>query len=78
MQCIPEIKLPFSDSQLDRKLRELLSASIDMIKHKDLNVDSIEDSNLLFTKCEEFYNEMYTLGYTELKRLDDLKQQDEI
>mgnify|MGYP000035074980 CR=1 FL=1 len=78
LQCIPEIKLPFSDSQLDRKLRELLSASIDMIKHKDLNVDSIEDSNMLFTKCEEFYNEMYTLGYTELKRLDDLKQQDEI
>lgn len=78
LQCIPEIKLPFSDSELDRKLRELLSANIDMIKHKDLNLDSIEDSNLLYTKCEAFYNEMYTLGYTELQRLDDLKQQDEI
>lgn len=78
LQCIPEIKLPFSDSEQDRKLRELLSANIDMIKHKDLNWDSIDDSNLLYTKCEAFYNEMYTLGYTELQRLDDLKEQDEI
>ncbi|RUT67811.1 hypothetical protein D0817_24470 [Flavobacterium cupreum] len=73
--CIPEIKLPFSDSEPDRKLRELLSAHIDMIKHKDLNRDSIDDSNLLYTKCEDFYNEMYTLGYQELERLDNLKKQ---
>lgn len=75
LQCIPEIKLPFSDSEQDRKLRELLSANIDMIKHKDLNWDSIDDSNLLYTKCEEFYNEMYTMGYQELERLDNLKRQ---
>ncbi|QLC65962.1 hypothetical protein LPB248_06620 [Flavobacterium sp. LPB0248] len=78
LECIPAIKLPFSDSQQDRKLIELLSANIDMIKHKDLNRESIDQSNLLYTKCEAFYNEMYTLGYTELQRLDDLKQQDEI
>lgn len=78
LECIPEIKLPFSDSEQDKKLRELLSANIDMIKHKDLNRDSIDHSNLLYTKCEAFYNEMYTLGYTELQRLDDLNEQDEI
>lgn len=70
LQCIPEIKLPFSDSEQDRKLVKLLSANIDMIKHKDLNLDSLNDSNLLYTKCEDFYNEMYTLGYAELKRQD--------
>nr|WP_199001300.1 hypothetical protein [Flavobacterium sp. ASV13] len=78
LECIPAIKLPFSDSQQDRKLIELLSANIDMIKHKDLNRESIDQSNLLYNKCEAFYNEMYTLGYTELQRLDDLEQKEEI
>jgi hypothetical protein len=70
LECIAEVDVPFTDSEQDIKLKQLLSANIGEIKYKDLNRESIEESNLLYAKCEVFYNDMCALGYQEFKRLD--------
>jgi hypothetical protein len=70
LECMAEIEIPFTDSELDRKLKQLLSANIDVIRYKNLNCESIEESNVIYAKCEVFYNDMCTLGYQEFKRLD--------
>lgn len=75
LECIVEVNMPFTDSEQDIKLKQLLSANIDVIKHKDLNRESIEESNLLYAKCEVFYNDMCVLGYQEFQRLDNLESQ---
>jgi hypothetical protein len=74
LECIPEVKLPFTDSGQDRRLKQLLAANIDMIKHKDLKSESIEESNMIYEKCHAFYNSMYALGQIELLRLDNLNE----
>ena len=73
VECIPGVEPPFDNSEEDRKLRQLLSANIDMIKHKNLDTESIEDSDRLYTKCRDFYDMAIRLGQTELERLADLK-----
>lgn len=72
-ECVPGIEPLFDNSEEDRKLRQLLSANIDMIKHKNLDTESIEDSDRLYTKCRDFYDMAKRLGQTELELLANLK-----
>lgn len=71
-ECIPGVEPLFDNSERDRKLRQLLSSNIDMIKHNDLDKESIEDSCCLYTRCQDFYDMAGRLGQRELERLENL------
>jgi hypothetical protein len=69
LDCIPTLPKLFSDSEEDRRLRQLLSANIDMLKHKNPEQETIEDSSKLYKKCNNFYNAIQVEGGKELERL---------
>jgi len=70
LECIPTLPKLFIDSEEDRRLRQLLSANIDMLKHKNPEQETIEDSSKLYKKCNDFYNAILVAGGKELKRLE--------
>lgn len=70
LDCIPELPKLFTNSAEDRRLRQLLSANIDMLKHKNPKLETIEDSGKLFQKCKEFYDAILVAGSKELERLE--------
>lgn len=69
LDCIPELPKLFTDSEEDRRLRQLLSANIDMLKHKNIGYETIEDSSKLFKKTKDFYDKILAIGNKELERL---------
>lgn len=70
LDCIPKLPKLFIDSEEDRRLRQLLSANIDMLKHKNPEQETIEDSSKLYKKCKDFYNAILVAGSKELERLE--------
>ncbi|RYJ42057.1 hypothetical protein [Flavobacterium beibuense] len=70
LDCIPGLPKLFSNSEEDRRLRQLLSANIDMLKHKNPGQETIEDSNRLYKKYREFYDAILVEGSRELERLE--------
>lgn len=75
LDCIPEIPKLFTDSEEDCKLRQLLSANIDMLKHKNIGQETIEDSSKLFKKCRDFYDKILVIGNMELERLEQTERE---
>jgi hypothetical protein len=69
LDCIPELPKLFTDSEEDCSLKQLLSANIDMLKHKNPGQETIEDSSKLFQKCRDFYDKVLVIGNKELERL---------
>jgi hypothetical protein len=69
LDCIPGLPKLFTDSEEDRRLQQLLSANIDMLKHKNIGQETIEDSSKLFKKCRDFYDKVLVIGNKELERL---------
>jgi hypothetical protein len=70
LDCIPELPKLFTDSEEDGRLRQLLSANIDMLKHKNIGQETIEDSSKLFKKAKDFYDKILLIGNKELQRLE--------
>jgi hypothetical protein len=70
LDCIPELPKLFSNSAQDRRLRQLLSANIDMLKHKSPGQETIEDGSKLFQKCRVFNDAILVAGTNELERLE--------
>ena len=69
LDCIPELPKLFTDSEDDYRLQQLLSANIDMLKHKNIGQETIEDSSKLFKKAKDFYDKILVIGNKELERL---------
>jgi HEPN domain-containing protein len=66
------MELPFDlNNEKERFLYQLLSANGDMIMHKNLNSENGEDSDLLFSKCEKFFELAEQIGNNEVKRIKD-------
>ncbi len=72
LDCIPELPKLFTDSEEDSRLRQLLSANIDMLKHKNIGQETIEDSSKLFKKVKDFYDKILVIGNKELERLEQI------
>lgn len=70
LACIPSMPLLFTASEMDLRLQQLLSADLDMLKHKQLDHHSIEASGVLYQKCEVFYATLHAIGLEELKRIE--------
>ncbi|RYD76915.1 MAG: hypothetical protein EOP53_13850 [Sphingobacteriales bacterium] len=75
LDCIPEIPKLFTNSEEDCRLRQLLSANIDMLKHKNIGKENIQDSSKLFQKCRDFYDMIMIIGNKELERLKQIIDQ---
>lgn len=73
LDCMPELPKMFTDSEEDYKLRQLLSANIDMLKHKNIGQENIEDSSKLFKKAKDFYDKILVIGNKELQRLEQIE-----
>lgn len=69
LDCIQELPKLFTDSEEDYRLQQLLSANIDMLKHKNIGHETIEDSSKLFKKAKKFYDKILVIGNKELDRL---------
>ena len=69
LDCIPELPKLFTDSEEDYRLRQLLTANIDMLKHKNIGQETIEDSSKLFQKCRDFYDKILVIGSREFERI---------
>jgi len=69
LDCIPELPKLFTDSEEDYRLQQLLSANIDMLKHKNIGHETIADSSKLFKKAKDFYDKILVIGNKELERL---------
>lgn len=78
LDCIPELPKLFTDSEEDRRLRQLLSANIDMLKHKNIRIETIEDSSKLFKKAKDFYGKILVIGNKELERLAKTERENNI
>lgn len=78
LDCIPELPKLFTDSEEDRRLRQLLSANIDMLKHKNIGYETIEDSSKLFKKTKDFYDKILAIGNKELKRLGQTERENNV
>ncbi|MFP9114646.1 hypothetical protein ACLI1A_11945 [Flavobacterium sp. RHBU_3] len=74
LDCIPELPKLFTDSEDDYRLQQLLSANIDMLKHKNIGQETIEDSSKLFKKAKDFYDKILVIGSKELERLEQTEQ----
>lgn len=73
MEYIPEVEFPFDFTiEKEKELYQLLSANIEMLKHKDIQRDTIEDSKLLEEKCIEFFIDEKGVAENEIKRLENL------
>ncbi len=70
LDCVPKLPKLFTDSEEDYRLRQLLSANIDMLKHKNIGQETIEDSSKLFKKAKDFYDKVLVIGNKELQRLE--------
>lgn len=69
------MELPFDlNNEKERFLYQLLSANSDMIMHKNLNSENSEDSDLLFSKCEKFFELAEQIGNNEVKRIENLNK----
>jgi hypothetical protein len=69
------MELPFDlNNEKERFLYQLLSANSDMIMHKNLNSENGEDSDLLFSKCEKFFELAEQIGNSEVQRIENLKK----
>ena len=70
LQYLDIIELPFDLSiEKERFLYQLLSANSDMIMHKNLKSENIEDSDFLSSKCEKFVEQAYSIGNNEVERI---------
>lgn len=73
MEYIPEVEFPFDFTiEKEKELYQLLSANIEMLKHKDMQCDNIENSKLLEEKCMEFFMDAKDATENEIKRLENL------
>ncbi|MCR5862320.1 hypothetical protein LRS05_09260 [Flavobacterium sp. J372] len=75
LDCIPKLPKLFTNSEEDRRLSQLLSANIDMLKHKNIGQETIEDSSKMFQKCRDFYDKILVIGNKELERLEQITVQ---
>jgi HEPN domain-containing protein len=67
------IELPFDlNNEKEKFLFQLLSANSNMIMHKDLKRESAQDSDILFDKCEKFFELAEEIGNKEIKRIESL------
>jgi hypothetical protein len=73
LDCIPELPKLFTDCEGDSRLQQLLSANIDMLKHKNIGQETIEDSSKLFKKAKDFYDKILVIGNKELQRLEQIE-----
>jgi hypothetical protein len=74
MEYIPEVEFPFDFTiEKEKKLYQLLCANIEMLKHKDMQCDNIEDSKDLEERCSEFFVVVKEAANKEIKRLENLK-----
>lgn len=73
LDCILELPKLFTNSEEDRRLSQLLSANIDMLKHKNIGQETIEDSSKLFKKAKDFYDKILVIGNKELQRLEQIE-----
>jgi len=78
LECIPELPKLFTDSDEDHRLRQLLSANIDMLKHKNIGQETIEDSSKLFKKAKDFYDKILVIGNKELQRLEQIEPKNNV
>lgn len=78
LDCIPELPKLFTDSEEDRRLQQLLSANIDMLKHKNIGQETIEDSSKLFKKARDFYDKILVIGNKELERLAQTERENNV
>jgi hypothetical protein len=78
LDCIPELPKLFTNSEEDCRLRQLLSANIDMLKHKNIGHETIEDSSKLFKKAKDFYDKIMVIGYKELQRLEQIEPKNNV
>ncbi|MFV5700150.1 hypothetical protein ACM55H_17460 [Flavobacterium sp. ZT3R17] len=73
MEYIPEVEFPFDFTiEREKELYQLLSANIEMLKHKDIQCGTIEYSMLLEEKCIEFFRNAKGAAEKEIKRLENL------
>lgn len=64
------IELPFDlNIEKEKLVYQLLSANSDMIMHKNLKSENIEDSDFLFGKCEKIFEQAYSIGNNEVERI---------
>ncbi|WP_116787015.1 hypothetical protein [Flavobacterium psychrotrophum] len=75
LDCIPKLPKLFTNSEEDRRLSQLLSANIDMLKHKNIGQETIEDSSKLFKKAKDFHDKILVIGNKELERLEQITVQ---
>jgi hypothetical protein len=70
VQYLDIIELPFDlNNEIERVAYQLLSASSDMILHKNLRSENTEDSDFLFGKCEKFFELAEQIGNNEVERI---------
>jgi hypothetical protein len=78
LDCIPELPKLFTDCEEDSRLQQLLSANIDMLKHKNIGQETIEDSSKLFKKAKDFYDKILMIGNKELERLEQIEPKNNV
>jgi len=78
LDCIPELPKLFTDSEEDYRLQQLLSANIDMLKHKNIGQETVEDSSKLFKKARDFYDKILVIGNKELQRLAQTERENNV
>jgi|GEM_PF-2092129 len=78
LDCIPELPKLFTNSEENCRLRQLLSANIDMLKHKNIGQETIEDSSKLFKKAKDFYDKILVIGNNELQLLEQIEPKNNV
>jgi len=66
-----EIEIPFGNTtEQEQRLYKLLTAHIGALRHHDLKLYDIADSNVLFGQCQAFLEDAKRIGSTVIKHLE--------
>ncbi|GEP52799.1 hypothetical protein FNO01nite_34710 [Flavobacterium noncentrifugens] len=66
-----EIEIPFGNTtEQEQRLYKLLTAHIGALRHQDLKLYDIADSNVLFGQCQAFLEDAKRIGSTVIKHLE--------
>ena len=66
-----EIEIPFGNTtEQEQRLYKLLTAHIGALRHHDLKLYDIADSNVLFSQCQTFLEHAGRIGNTAIKHLE--------
>ena len=66
-----EIEIPFGNAtEQEQRLYKLLTAHIGALRHHDLKLYDIADSNVLFVQCQTFLEDARRIGNTAIKHLE--------